>query len=166
MATTTIRSVFMGPRLRRLRRDLGLTQADMAADLDISAPYVALLERNQRPVTADMLLRLARTYKIDLADLAGDGGADHTARMQAILKEPMFADIDIPPLEISDIAIGYPGLAEAFLRLYTAYREEQLALADRRGPSLTGPASGGDLDASDPVKYDYALFSLGVMEKF
>jgi transcriptional regulator with XRE-family HTH domain len=113
----------------------------MAADLDIRA-YVALLERNQRPVTADMLLRLACTYKIDLADLAGDGGADHTARMQAVLKEPMFADIDIPPLEISDIAIGYPGLAEAFLRLYTAYREEQLALADRRGPSLTGPASG------------------------
>ncbi len=151
MANTTIRSVFMGPRLRRLRRDLGLTQADMAADLDISAPYVALLERNQRPVTADMLLRLARTYKIDLADLAGDGGADHTARMQAVLKEPMFADIDIPPLEISDIAIGYPGLAEAFLRLYTAYREEQLALADRKGPGLTGPASGGDLDANDPV---------------
>ncbi|WP_024575988.1 MULTISPECIES: helix-turn-helix transcriptional regulator [unclassified Afipia] len=152
MATTTIRSVFMGPRLRRLRRDLGLTQADMAADLDISAPYVALLERNQRPVTADMLLRLARTYKIDLADLAGDGGADHTARMQAVLKEPMFADIDIPPLEISDIAIGYPGLAEAFLRLYTAYREEQLALADRSVPRLTGTASGSDgVDASDPV---------------
>jgi len=153
MATSTIRSVFMGPRLRRLRRDLGLTQADMAADLEISAPYVALLERNQRPVTADMLLRLARTYKIDLADLAGDGGADHTARMQAVLKEPMFADIDIPPLEISDIAIGYPGLAEAFLRLYTAYREEQLALADRKGPSPKGsPRSGrGGLDVNDPV---------------
>lgn len=143
----------MGPRLRRLRRDLGLTQADMAADLDISAPYVALLERNQRPVTADMLLRLARTYKVDLADLAGDGGADHTARMQAVLKDPMFADIDIPPLEISDIAIGYPGLAEAFLRLYTAYREEQLALADR-GPRSKGAKSrsGQDaLDVSDPV---------------
>ena len=152
MATATIRSVFMGPRLRRLRRDLGLTQADMAADLDISAPYVALLERNQRPVTADMLLRLARTYKIDFADLAGDGGADHTARMQAVLKEPMFADIDIPSLEISDIAIGYPGLAEAFLRLYTAYREEQLALADR--PGLTGArtlSGEGGLDVSDPV---------------
>jgi predicted transcriptional regulator/DNA-binding XRE family transcriptional regulator len=154
MATPAVRSVFMGPRLRRLRRELGLTQADMAADLDISAPYVALLERNQRPVTADMLLRLARTYKIDLANLAGDGGAEHTARMQAVLKEPMFADIDIPPLEISDIAIGYPGLAEAFLRLYTAYREEQLALADRKGPGLTGPGSasnGEGLDLSDPV---------------
>jgi XRE family transcriptional regulator, fatty acid utilization regulator len=154
MATSTVRSVFMGPRLRRLRRDLGLTQADMAADLEISAPYVALLERNQRPVTADMLLRLARTYKIDLADLAGDGGADHTARMQSILKEPMFADIDIPSLEVSDIAISYPGMTEAFLRLYTAYREEQLALADRGAPARAGAPSlaGADgFDANDPV---------------
>ena len=155
MATSTARSVFMGPRLRRLRRDLGLTQADMAADLEISAPYVALLERNQRPVTADMLLRLARTYKIDLTDLAGDGGADHTARMQSILKEPMFSDIDIPALEISDLAISYPGMTEAFLRLYTAYREEQLALADRRSPSRTIGAlslDAGDFDADDPVE--------------
>jgi predicted transcriptional regulator/transcriptional regulator with XRE-family HTH domain len=153
MATATVRSVFMGPRLRRLRRDLGLTQADMAADLDISAPYVALLERNQRPVTADMLLRLARTYKIDLADLAGDGGADHTARMQSILKEPMFSDIDIPSLEISDIAVSYPGMTEAFLRLYTAYREEQLALADRGapGPAATAQAATDSFDVSDPV---------------
>lgn len=152
MATSTARSVFLGPRLRRLRRDLGLTQADMAADLEISAPYVALLERNQRPMTADMLLRLARTYTIDLADLAGDGGADHTAQMNSILKEPMFSDIDIPALEISDLAVSYPGMTEAFLRLYTAYREEQLALADRRATALAGIASSSEgFDADDPV---------------
>lgn len=154
MATSPVRSVFMGPRLRRLRRDLGLTQANMAADLDISAPYVALLERNQRPVTADMLLRLARTYKIDLADLAGDGGADHTARLQSVLKDPMFADIDIPVLEISDVATSYPGISEAFLRLYTAYREEQLALADRGPPRpATGPMADTTdaFDINDPV---------------
>lgn len=145
-------SVFMGPRLRRLRRDLGLTQADMAADLDISAPYVALLERNQRPVTADMLLRLARTYKTDIADLAGDGGADHTARLQAVLKDPMFADVDMPSLEISDVATSYPGITEAFLRLYTAYREEQLALADRGARGVVdGGFGAGNNDANDPV---------------
>ena len=154
MTTSGARSIFMGPRLRRLRRDLGLTQADMAADLEISAPYVALLERNQRPVTADMLLRLARTYKIDLTDLAGDGGADHTARMQSILKEPMFADIDIPALEVSDLATSYLGMTEALLRLYTAYREEQLALAEQRGPATAAGASSSgraDSDANDPV---------------
>lgn len=150
---SNIRSVFMGPRLRRIRRDLGLTQVDMAADLDISASYVALLERNQRPVTADMLLRLARTYKIDIADLAGDGGADHTARLQTIVKDPMFADIDMPSLEVSDVATSYPGITEAFLRLYTAYREEQLALADRRpqGPAGAHGPGAHSLDANDPV---------------
>ena len=40
--------VFIGPRIKRLRRDLGLTQAQMAADIEISASYVALIERNQR----------------------------------------------------------------------------------------------------------------------
>ncbi|WP_145199612.1 short-chain fatty acyl-CoA regulator family protein [Sphingobium sp. B2] len=123
--------VYMGPRLRRLRRDLGLTQADMAADLDISASYVALLERNQRPLTADMLLRLARTYKLDMAEVAGDGGAEQTARLHAVLKDPMFADLDLPTLATGDVAVNYPGFTEALLRLYTSYREEHLALADR-----------------------------------
>ena len=146
---SSIRPVYMGPRLRRLRRERGLTQANMAADLDISASYVSLLERNQRPLTADMLLRLARTYKLDMAELAGDGGAEFTARLQAVLKDPMFADIDLPPLEAADVATSYPGITEALLRLYTAYQEEQLALADR-GDEIRAGASR-DPEAPDPV---------------
>jgi predicted transcriptional regulator/DNA-binding XRE family transcriptional regulator len=140
------RPVYMGPRLRRLRRDLGLTQANMATDLDISASYVALLERNQRPLTADMLLRLARTYKIDMTDLASGDANEQSARLQAVLRDPMFTDIDVPSLEVSDIVTGFPGITEAFLRLHTAYREEHLALADRGAE-----ASGGNPEASDPV---------------
>ena len=139
------RPVFMGPRLRRLRRELGLTQADMAADLEISASYVALLERNQRPLTADMLLRLARTYRLDMAEVAGDGGAEQTARLQAVLRDPMFADIDLPALATGDVAVNYPGIAEALTRLYTSYREEHLALADRGADAA--PAE----EAADPV---------------
>lgn len=140
------RPVYMGPRLRRLRRDLGLTQANMATDLDISASYVALLERNQRPLTADMLLRLARIYKIDMADLAHDAGGEQTARLQALLKDPMFGDIEVPALELADVVTGFPGITETLLRLYTAYREEHLALADR-GAEARDNAS----EASDPV---------------
>lgn len=143
------RPVYMGPRLRRLRRDLGLTQANMASDLDISPSYVALLERNQRPLTADMLLRLARTYKMDMANLAGDGGAEYTARLQSVLKDPMFADIDLPPLESADVATSYPGVTEALLRLYTAYQEEQLALADSGAERRFG--EGRDGEGPDPV---------------
>ena len=144
------RAVYMGPKLRRLRRDLGLTQSDMASDLAISPSYVALLERNQRPLTADMLLRLARTYRIDMAEFAGDGGEEHVARLQGVLKDPMFADLDLPQLQNADVATNYPGIAEAFLRLYTAYREEQLALADR-GAEEPGERDGARTAAPDPV---------------
>jgi hypothetical protein len=142
------RRLYVGPSLRRLRRDLGLTQADMAQDLEVSASYIALLERNHRPLSAELLLRLAQTYKLDMAQLAGAATSDDTARLQAVLKDPMFADIDLPSLETADITTNFPGVTEALLRLYTAYREEQLALADR---SAQAPVAGGGGDAADPV---------------
>lgn len=140
------RSVYMGPRLKRLRRELGLTQADMAGDLDISPSYIALLERNQRPLTADLLLRLARIYRMDVADLAEDGGASYGARLQAVLRDPIFSGIDLPALEITDAATSFPGITEAMLRLYTAYQEEHLALADRAAEQSDDPDN-----ANDPV---------------
>ncbi|WP_340646428.1 short-chain fatty acyl-CoA regulator family protein [Phenylobacterium sp.] len=143
------RRLYVGPSLRRLRRDLGLTQADMAGDLEVSASYVALLERNHRPLSAEMLLRLAQTYKLDMSTLAGTSGADETARLQAVLKDPMFADIDLPALETADLAGNFPGITEALLRLYTTYREEQLALADRGAETHETGGEGGD--ATDPV---------------
>lgn len=141
------RRLYVGPSLRRLRRDHGLTQADMAADLDVSASYIALLERNHRPLSAEMLLRLSQTYKMDMAALAGDSGSDDAARLKTVLKDPMFAGIDLPGLETADVTTNFPGITEALLRLYTAYQEEQLALADSGAEG--GPGRGSE--GPDPV---------------
>lgn len=133
--------LYLGPRLKRLRRELGLTQQAMADDLDISPSYVALIERNQRPVTAELLLRLVRSYKVEIGDLAVDEGANHARRLNDVLRDPIFDDIDLPPLEVADLAASFPGVSEALLRLYGAYTREQAALADR----------GADGDGPDPV---------------
>ena len=61
MTTDIDRKLFIGPRLRRLRRELGLNQTKMAEDLGVSPSYVNLMERNQRPITAELLLKLAKT---------------------------------------------------------------------------------------------------------
>ncbi len=126
------KTIYMGPRLKRLRRELRLTQNDMATDLEISPSYVALLERNQRPVTADLLLKLASIYQIDLADLAHGDVEQTTGKLQAILRQPFFSEIDLPAIDIADIATSYPGFAEAMLRLHQAHEQAQLALAIRR----------------------------------
>ncbi len=142
------RTLYLGPRLKKLRRELGLTQANMANDLDISPSYIALMERNQRPVTAEMLLKLATTYRINVADLADEDADETAARLQSALRDPLFADIAIEPLDIEDIATSYPGMAEALLRLHTAFGEEQLALAERRDAAPTESAGAAP---SDPV---------------
>jgi len=142
-ARSAPKPLYMGPRLKRLRRELGLTQQAMAADLEISPSYVALLERNQRPFTADLLLRLARAYRLDLDDLGADDGADYAKRLGQVLRDPIFADIDLPALEVSDLATSFPGVSEALLRLYGAYTREQAALADL--------AAGGGEQGPDPI---------------
>ncbi|AVA24266.1 helix-turn-helix transcriptional regulator [Rhizobium sp. NXC24] len=124
--------VYLGPRLRRLRKNLGLTQADMASDLEVSPSYVALMEGNQRPVTAEILLRLAKTYKLDMSLFADDGTPEVLARLQSTMKDPIFSGIEISPLEVADVLSSFPGFAEAMLRLYTSYKEEQVVLADQR----------------------------------
>lgn len=137
------RPLYIGLRLRRLRRELGLTQQAMASDLGISPSYVALLERDQRPMTADLLLRLVRSYRLDIGEIASEDRQSFARRIEAVLKDPLFADIDLPPLEISDLAASFPGITEALLRLHGAYTREQRALAEQR-------TSGGE-GIADPV---------------
>jgi len=134
------RPLYLGPRLRRLRRELGLTQQAMAGDLGVSPSYVALLERNQRPLTADLLLRLARTYRLDVADLAGEDAEDYVRRLQDVLRDPIFADIELPSLEVADVASSFPGISEALIRLHGAYTREQQELAERSVAGDAGPA--------------------------
>jgi predicted transcriptional regulator/transcriptional regulator with XRE-family HTH domain len=142
--------LYVGPSLRRIRRDRGLTQSDMAADLDVSPSYIALLERNHRPLSAELLLRLAQTYQIDMSTLA-DNGSDDAVRLQNVLKDPLFADIELPSLETTDVVTNFPGIAEAFLRLFTTYQEEHLALADRGAEDRPATAGGRSAEPPDPV---------------
>ncbi len=137
------RSTFMGPRLRRLRRDLGLTQAVMASDLEVSPSYIALIERNHRPMSADLLIRLAETYDIDIAAFAG--AEDETlAQLEAALADPVFSDLAIGRDDIRDLTATNPALSAAVAALYQRYVASQRAVMETR-------ASGGG-DIKDPLE--------------
>ncbi|WP_232668110.1 helix-turn-helix domain-containing protein [Pseudonocardia sp. TRM90224] len=61
----------VGPRLRALRRDRGITLADLAATTGISESTLSRLENGQRRATLELLLPLSRTYDVPLDDLVG-----------------------------------------------------------------------------------------------
>ncbi|WJY36208.1 XRE family transcriptional regulator [Streptomyces sp. P9-2B-2] len=61
----------VGPRLRTLRRDRGITLAALAATTGVSESTLSRLESGQRRPSLELLLPLARTYDVPLDDLVG-----------------------------------------------------------------------------------------------
>ncbi|MEO9463159.1 MAG: short-chain fatty acyl-CoA regulator family protein [Marinomonas sp.] len=111
-------SILAGPALRRLRKKEGKTQAIMAASLGISASYLNLIERNQRPLSARVLVRVIEQYDFDPRALREDesiGGIDGLARR---LSDERFADLGIDRDEVSEFLASAPQAAAAFARLY------------------------------------------------
>ncbi|WP_205214965.1 MULTISPECIES: helix-turn-helix domain-containing protein [Sphingomonas] len=118
--------LFLGARLKRLRRERGLQQSAMATELGISPSYLNHLERNQRPVTAGILLRLAEAFDIDIRAFASEGGESGGAdQLAEVFTDAMFQDLGISRQEILETADNAPALSEAVTRLYTAFRELQ-----------------------------------------
>src|SRR4030088_233250 len=74
MAGDSGKKLFVGPRFRRIRKQLGLSQTQMAEGLEICPSYITLIERNQRPVTAQILLRLEDTKDLALHPRAARPG--------------------------------------------------------------------------------------------
>lgn len=115
--------LLVGGPVRRLRRAQGLTQQAMAEILEISPSYLNLIEKNQRPLTAAVMLRLAERFDFDTRTLAAaepGGGADAIRRR---LADPIFADLEIDRDEVAEWLSAAPGGAEAFARVFDKLRE-------------------------------------------
>jgi predicted transcriptional regulator/transcriptional regulator with XRE-family HTH domain len=119
------RKLFLGARMKRMRRELGLTQTRMAEDLGVSPSYLNLLERNQRPVTAQVLMRLAEAYDLDIKTLATDPESTGATGLTEVFADQMFRDLAVARHEIAEVADSAPGVAEAIVRLYRAYLDQR-----------------------------------------
>lgn len=122
--------VFAGPRIRRLRTGLGLTQVAMAERLGISPSYLNLLERGLRPLTVQLILKMAEVFDVDLADLRGGAATATLAELKAVFADPLLADELPGSEELTEIAEAAPNAAAAIVKLHRAYREGQARLSD------------------------------------
>ena len=112
------RKLMAGHAIRRLRRGQGLSQVAMAEMLAISASYLNLIERNQRPVSAALLVKLSEAFGFDPRALAAGEPGGGTAAMRRRLADPMFADLEVDRAEIEEWLAAAPGGAEAFARVF------------------------------------------------
>lgn len=123
----------LGTKLRRLRSEHKLTQAQMAQRLEISPTYLNLLEHNQRPITAAVLLKLAQRFAIDVSSFSQDDESRLLSDVMEALSDPLFDVHGIKAAEVRDVVGTSPAIARAVLTLYHAARRSHATQSPSEG---------------------------------
>ncbi|TVT62892.1 ImmA/IrrE family metallo-endopeptidase [Amycolatopsis rhizosphaerae] len=134
---------FAGGRLRHLRESRSMSQADLARLLEISPSYLNQIERNSRPLTVPVLLRITEAFGVDTEFFANND----TARLVADVKEALLDEaigLEATTSELNELATNLPDIAQALVKLHRSYRnavEATAALVTENGMGLHGSAA-------------------------
>ena len=134
------RKTYGGTRLAEIRHGLGLSQTEFARRLDVSLSYMNQMERNNRPVSRDVVTRLGERFDVDVTVFAMDDGDRLAADLSEALADPVFRETAPSATERQLLARSAPRLAHAFLALHRAYRQGQERLA-RMDEALDRPTN-------------------------
>lgn len=136
----------LGSKVRTLRRREHLTQTDLAARLEISPSYLNLIEHNQRPLPAHLLVKLAQIFNVDLGTFADDSHGRLAGVLQEIFGDPMFEEHSLTTNDVRELSENGPA-ARAVIALYEAYR----ASAESRRALSAKLFDGRDFLGLDPA---------------
>ena len=92
----------LGERIREERRKLGLTQAQLAEAVDISDTYMGAIERGERSLTLDTLVRLVNRLGVTVDYLLADSVTDSDANIMEQFKQI----VDNQPMDRKQMAIN------------------------------------------------------------
>lgn len=92
----------LGNRIREERLRLHLTQAQLAEDVDISDTYMGAIERGERSLTLDTLVRLVNRLGVTVDYLLADSVFDSDTNIMEQFKQI----IDQQPLDRKQMAIN------------------------------------------------------------
>ncbi|MDA0909054.1 MAG: helix-turn-helix transcriptional regulator, partial [Proteobacteria bacterium] len=105
--------IMAGHKLRRFRQSLDMSQSGMAETLGISPSYLNLLEHNQRPLTAALLLKIGSSFNINIMDFAEDDTSSLIDGMADIFTDPVLADERVTRRELQDSVSASPNVTRA-----------------------------------------------------
>ncbi len=115
-------SIWLGNKLRRIRRETGVTQVALAKDLGISPSYLNMIERNQRPMTLRLLERTADAFDISPDMLTQDDDARLLVDLMEMFGDPVFRECGVTRGDLRDIVNVTPSAGRALLDFYRVFR--------------------------------------------
>lgn len=124
----------MGTRIAERRRRLGVTQAEMARRIGISASYLNLIERNKRRIAGSLLHRTAEQLGMRSEDLDGARERRLAETLREVATLPVLDGQGVEIAAIPELIARFPGWARALATLARSERtahDTARALSDR-----------------------------------
>ena len=151
----------VGARLRSLRLQRNVKQADVARELGVSPAYLNLIEKGKRVTPFPLLWKALRLFQVDpeqFMTTLSDGRVDET--LARLLEDPLLKTLDLDPESLQSLSTEprLLGTVAALFNLYKNTRTQlenvmaQLSSSDRaRAESHAGPGLQLDFTPFDEV---------------
>ncbi len=138
----------LGKRIRALRLHEGLSQTALAERLGVSTSYLNLIEHDRRPISANLLIRLAQFTDLDLKSFGAGEDQKLVATLMEVFGDPVFDGRVPSEAETREFVASNPEIARAVLHLHHAFIETRgsassLAAQVLDRQDLTGIDRGG-----------------------
>lgn len=161
MAEMDPKRTALAGRLRRAREMAGLSQGQVAKELDLHRPSVSEIEAGRRRVTAEELTDLADLYKVDALWLLGKSrpSDEHQARVELAARELTklrAEDLD----QVLEVLFALRGGSE-----FEASDSEGSALDEETARSSATAESRGDLITDLTAGREYSYQERSTLEK-
>ncbi|HET8797265.1 MAG TPA: ImmA/IrrE family metallo-endopeptidase, partial [Thermoanaerobaculia bacterium] len=132
----------LGARVRAMRRREQLTQTQLAEKLGISASYLNLIEHQQRPLPAHLLVKLAQIFHVDLQAFADESHTRLADGLQEVFGDPILEEHGVTTGDVRELAES-PAAARAVIALFHAYKESVRSMHDLASQLYDGRAFHG-----------------------
>ncbi|HVE81310.1 MAG TPA: short-chain fatty acyl-CoA regulator family protein [Myxococcales bacterium] len=148
----------VGVKLRTLRLQRNVKQADAAKDLGVSPAYLNLIEKGKRVMPFPLLWKALRYFDQDpeefMASL-GEGRADEV--LAKLLDEPLLKTLDIDPESLQSLS-AEPRLAGTVAALFNLYKNTRTQLENVLAQLSKEERARAESITKEGLAFDYSPF--------
>lgn len=149
----------MGQRLRDLRQDRGLGQAEVARRLRVSPAYLSLIEKGKRQVQLPFLFQALELFGVNMEQfMASLGERKIEDGLAKLLDEPLLRSLNLTPEDLSSLS-AEPRMVTTVTTLFNLYKSTRVQL-DQLLLTLAKQEdeAGSDPEADGILRFDYTPF--------